>query len=59
MAVLEGGVGGLGAGSGRLVGCRGGVPESLTVLRTSTLCREDDKVILAQFFERFVFSYVG
>jgi hypothetical protein len=32
----------------------------LAVLRTSTLCREGDKVVLAQFSERFVFfSYVG
>jgi hypothetical protein len=48
MAVPEGGVGGLCAGRGGLVGCRGGGPESLTVLRTSTLCREGDKVVLAQ-----------
>jgi hypothetical protein len=60
MAVPEGGVGGLCVGRGGLVGCRGGGPESLTVLRTSTLCREGDKVVLAQFSERFVFfSYVG
>jgi hypothetical protein len=59
MAVPEGGVGGLCAGRGGLVGCRGGGLESLTVLRTSTLCREGDKVVLAQFSERFVFSYVG
>jgi hypothetical protein len=60
MAVPEGGVGGLCAGRGGLVGCRGGGPESLAVLRTSTLCHKGDKFDLAQFLERFVFfSYVG
>jgi hypothetical protein len=32
-----------------VVECRGGGPESLPVLRTSTSCHVDDKVDLTQF----------
>jgi hypothetical protein len=37
------------AGHGGVVGCRGGSPENLLVLRTLISCHMGDKVVLAQF----------